>query len=69
MSKFTGEVGSLAWELCGGSPITRGCDVVRWGGGGGGWGVGWFGIDFEIIGRRSCVGFCTLTSDTRVSML
>ena len=62
MSRFTGEVGSLEWELCGGSPNPRGFVVVWWGGGGGGWGVRWFGIDFGIIGGRSRVGLCPLTS-------
>ena len=33
VSRFTGEVGSLAWEICGGSPNTRGCVIVWWGGG------------------------------------
>ena len=64
MSRFTGEVGSLAWELFGGSPNPRECVVVCWGGGGG------VGVVYcEIIGGRSRVGFCTLTSDARVSML
>ena len=40
MSRFKGEVGSLAWELCGGSPNLRGCAILWWGGGGGGGGVG-----------------------------
>ena len=39
VSRFTGEVGSLEWELCGGSTNMRGCVIVWWGGGGEGGGV------------------------------
>ena len=32
VSRFTGEVSSLVWEICGVSSNMRGCVIVWWGG-------------------------------------